>query len=276
MYPCLRLKPSIHREIAVYTNKPYFKYTVRHTQDLFSYLSFFTSVGESQDSQQLGELVYYPLSYVRKVLATAQSRYFKGGIAVLPNMAYVMKNLTDAGTILSQVHTHLHFPDNPSLTFNLDDTFFKLENTIIDKTMEINRSEKIAIRIANKQNVLRHSIVKFQISYTAFCLQDDKDKLLNFQIYIDFEGHVWMYAEVTVEPLSFLTVYLTLCDASAYLTRRVDMGKEAMRIGNKDFGVVLQNTGIIKTVYVKNHEYPFLSQIGFYYGDTERRKRTGQ
>lgn len=252
------------------------KYSIRHASDLLSYTRMFTALMSLNNSSSYDTTVSYPIEYVRQTISFAQSRYYKGCIASTPNMNTLFTYLTSSVSLLSQIHNSLHYSQDSDVAFSLDDPFFRIPETIFQKTIEMEATDEIVVHVFNKQAVIRNSIISFQVSYSTLCLYDSQSNLLHFQVYTDFENSIWMFAEVTVDPLSILTLYIRNCDSSDFLTKKRPLVTGPTRIGNDDFSIELLETGLFNTVYLKNREFSFHSEIGFYRGGVERRTRTGQ
>lgn len=276
VYPYLSLSHRTHHEIGVYANRPDIKYTIRHFADFLSYMRFFSSFSIVDSDKRQDMVVQYPLQYAKRLLGFAQSRYYKGAIAIPSNLKQVQLNITAALSLLADIHNQLHIPSEPDVTFSLDDTLFAIPDCIFQKTVEMNSNETVAIRVTNKQTVFRNSIISFQVGISDLCAYDNQLNLQHFQVYVDFENTVWLFVEVSVPPVSFTTLFLKRCDSSAYESKTMSDLKESTLLGTKDFGVVLQNSGLFETLFVKNQEIPFRSELGFYLGGVERRARTGQ
>lgn len=252
------------------------KYTIRHAADLLSYTRMIAALMTPWNATSYEAAIGYPMEYARQYISFAQSRYYKGCIATTPNMDTLFNNLTSSMSLLSQIHSNLRLSHDVNIAFSLDDPFFRIPETIFQKTIEMELTDELVLHVFNKQAIIRNSIISFQVSYSTLCLYDSQSNLLHFQLYTDFENNVWMFAEVTVDPLSFLTLYIRNCDSSPYLTRSKPVPQTQTHIGNDEFGIVLLETGLFNSVYIKNKEIPFHSEIGFYRGGVERRTRTGQ
>lgn len=275
VYPYLSLSHRTHHEIGVYSNRPDFKYTIRHFADFLSYMRFFSSFTKVEVEKREDNVVQYPLQYAKRLLGFSQSRYYKGAIAVPSNLKQVALNVTSALSLLSDIHNQLHLPSEPDVTFSLDDTFFTIPDCIFQKTVEMG-NETVAIRVTNKQTVFRNSIISFQIGISGLCVYDNQLNLQHFQVYVDFENTVWIFVEVAVPPVSFTTLFLKSCDSSPYESKTINELSDSTLLGTKDFGIVLQKSGLFEKMFVKNQEIPFRSELGFYLGGVERRARTGQ